>query len=271
MSHKRAFEAVDNTLKDIRGNNVLMGGVTLVMAGDFRQTLPVIRRGTRADQVSACVKSSYLWQHVTTLSLSTNIRALLARNEEASIFSRNLLQIGEGRAQTDSTGRVAFHNVANVVATPEQLIECVFPNIAQCYTNSDWLCERAVLAPKNNEVAEINKKLLSRIPGPARVYKSVDKPRNTSEAVQYPVEFLNTLRISGLPPHELHLKKGSPIIALRNIQPPKVVNGTRLIVKQLMSKNIEATIQTGVGKGEDVLIPRFQLLPSDVPFEFIRV
>ena len=42
MSHKRAFEALDRTLQDIRGNDTLFGGVTLVIAGDFRQTLPVI-------------------------------------------------------------------------------------------------------------------------------------------------------------------------------------------------------------------------------------
>ena len=43
MLHKRAFEAFDRTLQDIRGNNTLFGGVTLVIAGDFRQTLPVIQ------------------------------------------------------------------------------------------------------------------------------------------------------------------------------------------------------------------------------------
>ena len=41
MSHKAAFEAVDQTLQHIRGNKCLMGGVTFTMAGDFRQALPV--------------------------------------------------------------------------------------------------------------------------------------------------------------------------------------------------------------------------------------
>ena len=86
------------------------------------------------------------------------------------------------------------------------------------------------------------------IPGDSRVYKSVDKPRNPFEAVQYPVEFLNSLQISSFPPHELHLEIGAPIIAFRNLQSPKVVNETRLIVKQLMNRPFEATIFTGVGK-----------------------
>ena len=39
MSHKAALEALDKTLRDPQGNN-LMGDITLLKAGDFRQTLP---------------------------------------------------------------------------------------------------------------------------------------------------------------------------------------------------------------------------------------
>ncbi len=38
MVHKRALEALDRTLRDIRGSQSLLGGVTLLIAGDFRQT-----------------------------------------------------------------------------------------------------------------------------------------------------------------------------------------------------------------------------------------
>ena len=60
MSHKAAFEALDITLKDIRRNNNIMGGVTVVLAGDFRQTHPVISRGTRAYEMKGCLKMSYI-------------------------------------------------------------------------------------------------------------------------------------------------------------------------------------------------------------------
>lgn len=45
MAHKYAFEALDRTLRDIRSNNSLMGGITVLLSGDFRQTLPVIPKG----------------------------------------------------------------------------------------------------------------------------------------------------------------------------------------------------------------------------------
>jgi hypothetical protein len=45
MSHRHALEALDRTLKDIRGNQSDLGGVILLLSDDFRQTLPIISRG----------------------------------------------------------------------------------------------------------------------------------------------------------------------------------------------------------------------------------
>ncbi|GFY20158.1 ATP-dependent DNA helicase [Trichonephila clavipes] len=53
MSHKRAIAALDRCLQDIQNNPKLMGGVIVLLAGDFRQTLPVIERGIAADEINA--------------------------------------------------------------------------------------------------------------------------------------------------------------------------------------------------------------------------
>ena len=73
MLHKRAFEAIDRMLQDLRDTNRIFGGVTLLIAGDFRQCLPVVQSGSSADQLYACLKASYLWQSVQV----TNVLLLL--------------------------------------------------------------------------------------------------------------------------------------------------------------------------------------------------
>ena len=55
---------------------------------------------------------------------------------------------------------------------------------------------------------------------------------------------------------------------LRNINQPRLCNGTRLAVKKIMNNVIEATIIKGKYKGEDVLIPRIPMIPTDLPFDF---
>lgn len=60
MANKRAFEAIDRTLQDIRQNNKLMGGVTFLLSGDFRHTLSVISGGTVEDESNAGLKNSYI-------------------------------------------------------------------------------------------------------------------------------------------------------------------------------------------------------------------
>lgn len=58
MAHKKALEALDRTLKDLRKNDHPMGKSVILLAGDFRQTLPIIPRSTPADELNACLKAS---------------------------------------------------------------------------------------------------------------------------------------------------------------------------------------------------------------------
>jgi len=77
--------------------------------------------------------------------------------------------------------------------------------------------------------------------------------------------------IGWTPTSHLQIKVGSVAIMLRNINQPRLCNGTRRTAKKLMNIAIEATIIKGKYKGEDVLIPRKPMIPTDLPFDFKRL
>jgi hypothetical protein len=195
MAHKKALEALDRTLRDLRGNRTPFGNALILLAGDFRQTLPVIPRSTPADEINVCLKYSTLWQHVKALTLTTNMRVRLQNNQHPHIFSHQLLEIGNGQVPVNvTTGRISLpHNLCNFVTSTEQLVANVFPNIETNYINHGWLSERAILAAKNNDVHDLNVLILSKIPGEAVTYASINTVVEADEAVNYPAEYLNSL------------------------------------------------------------------------------
>ena len=135
MAHKKALEALHHTLQDLRANNELMGGSTVVLAGDFRQTLPIIPRSTPADELNACLKASHLWRYVKTFTLTTNMRVHFTGDASAATFSEQLLMLGDGKAPPDpNTGLIQFpHNFCNIVCSVDELKANVFPDIHHNY------------------------------------------------------------------------------------------------------------------------------------------
>ena len=90
----------------------------------------------------------------------------------------------------------------------------------------------------------------------------------------YPFDFLNSITLNGLPPHELKIKMNCPVILLRNLDPHNgLCNGTRLVVKAFEDNAINCEIVNGQHAGKQVFIPRIPLSPSEdisLPFKFKR-
>ncbi|KAK6026600.1 hypothetical protein OSTOST_07419 [Ostertagia ostertagi] len=135
-------------------------------------------------------------------------------------------------------------------------------NMRACEAGSDWrelfgnvldpsttsnLCENAVLAPKNVHVQRLNEDALQRLivetAQDERVYKSL--------------EYLNSLTPTGMPPHELHLKKGAIVMLLRNLDVANgLCNGTRLKVETLGRFTLGCTFICGDRRDQLAIIPR---------------
>ncbi len=170
MSHRQALDALDRTLQDLRGNGKHMGGVVVLLAGDFRQTLPIIPKGTMANELKDCLKASYLWRYMRKLGLTTNMRVHLYGDVSADHFAQQQLAFGDGKVPVDSTSELISipDNFCNAVESIEELKTSVFPNILHHVNKHKLLCERAILAPKNNSVNAINLQIQQQLPGEAK-------------------------------------------------------------------------------------------------------
>ena len=93
----------------------------------------------------------------------------------------------------------------------------------------------------------------------------------------YPTEFLNTVQLSGLPPHELQLKIGAVVMLMRNLCAHHgLCNGTRLIILDAKAKVLQAKIISGSRhhQGTVHFLPRIILNTKDdvnVAFNLCRL
>jgi len=239
----------------------------VLLAGDWRQILPVVGHGSRAQIVDAALKSSYLWQHVTVVKLTKNMRVLLTG--ESSDFSDYLLSVGDGHQEIKSDiGEFAINLPQDLLVKSEkEIMDFVFDEFNDKYTDSFWLSSRSIICPTNLGVDQLNDKLMEMFPGEGRIYLSHDSVEENEH--QYPIEYINSLSSSGMPPHALQLKKHCVIMLLRNLDPANgLCNGTRYIVDQLHDHILDAVIACGPHAGKRLFIPRIPLRPSDNMFPF---
>jgi len=100
-----------------------------------------------------------------------------------------------------------------------------------------------ILAPKNNDVDEVNNAILESLSEESHTCLSTNSLTLTEEGANvavevsmdslYPVEFLNILQFSSIANHKLELKVGVPILLLHNLNESiGLCNGTRLIFKR---------------------------------------
>nr|GFC40407.1 DNA helicase [Tanacetum cinerariifolium] len=55
---------------------IVFGGKTIILGGDFRQTLPVKKGAAKEELIYASIANSYLWPHFKVYMLRENMRLL---------------------------------------------------------------------------------------------------------------------------------------------------------------------------------------------------
>ena len=94
MQHRHCIEALNCTLRDLFKNDKDFGGITVLMLGDFHQTLPVIPKGSRGQIVNASIRRSRLWANIEVLHLTQN--RCLEQTPESQAFAAWLLEVSDG-------------------------------------------------------------------------------------------------------------------------------------------------------------------------------
>ncbi|GJR63616.1 ATP-dependent DNA helicase PIF1-like protein [Tanacetum coccineum] len=203
--------------------------------GDFRQILPVIPNASRNDVIQE--------------------------------FADWILNIGNGNNDSKNVGEstVEFPDEMIIPESDDyvgSIIAETYPKLLQNLWNPTFFQERAILAPTHEMVDIINERMMALIPGEETIYESsdsvslVDDDTNFDDSI-YTTDFLNGIKMSGLPKHAIKLKIGTPVMLMRNIdQKAGLCNGTRLQVLRMGINVIEGKIISGGSVGKICAIPR---------------
>src|ERR1700742_5154259 len=276
MQEHLISSSVDKTLQDIRENTKRFGGVVTVFLGDWRQTLPVKPKATQQEVVASSLLRSPFWHEVKLLQLTTNMR--LESSERDQQFAQYLLGIGVGKHTTEA-GEIILPAAFKCGDTVQSLTDAVYPSLSALSAGSDnsaYFAERAILTSRNSEVAELNNTLLNQFPGSDKTYNSADSVVSEVAADElehlrgsYAPEVLSSLNASGVPLADLKLKKGAPVMVLRNIDPLLgICNGLRGLIEQMSERVVQIRLLTGTHSGHLVLIPSMTLTSGPVDFPF---
>ncbi|KAK1401461.1 hypothetical protein POM88_001066 [Heracleum sosnowskyi] len=205
-------------------------------------------------------------------------------NGMSMLFRDWILRVGDGMEQNfdlkhdgdDSWIQIPEELQLRYEGDPIQaIVDEIYSDLNIKHGSIPYLHDRSILTPLNESVEVINREVLKRLPEESKIYRSCDticKGSTTSDTAEalYPTEYLNSLRFSGMPNHEIELKIGAPVMLLRNLNPKKgLCNGTRLIVTRCYSFLIEAVIITGTKIGHTAYIPRITMTPADKTYPFL--
>ncbi|CAI9280717.1 unnamed protein product [Lactuca saligna] len=189
MSDRRCFEFLDRSLRDVLDcDQQPFGGISMLLGGDFRQTLPVVPKSTRSEIIALTLPSSYLWPYFTVRILHTNMRLqssdITTQNSmSTSAFARWLLAIGDGiigipdKDDPRDSSWVQIPSSLLISATPnslQTLIDFVYGDGILIDPTAADLSVRAIVSPTNETADEINTHILKIVRTSGRTYNSTD-------------------------------------------------------------------------------------------------
>lgn len=257
---KFMLRAIDRCLRDLTGvRDVRFGGKCIILAGDYRQCLPVVKKPSNHRPEIIILKADrQMWQSFERHSLVSNVRADL----NANAFKEWCMSIGNGdMLRLPNTSLI---RLPDQVICENDLINSVFGE-GSITVESLITTNRAILCPTNQDSLEINELILDRLEGALHEqYFSVDSILQTDDGISQPLEYAHQETPNGYPPHALKLKVGAIVMLIKNwnIQ-LGLCNGTRMRVVQCSSNFIKCAILSGPRKDQEFTFSRVKFYPSE--------
>jgi hypothetical protein len=244
MTYRDVFDAVDRMLRDIRetdypgASQLPFGGIPTVFGGDFQQTLPIGPQGsnTRASIVQSTLQFAYVWDSlIQILSLVENMR-LRSINPANVSLARWLSQLCTDEAM-EGLIPVLGCLLPNTGYKVDKFVDSTYPeddlhrlaNVADPITLSRscrFFAERAILTTKNTDVDAFNESILPFLPTEEwslKLSDSCDLGAGLNSEIDLredlTPQYLRTLSPNGFPLSDIRVKKGAPVMLLRNIDP----------------------------------------------------
>ena len=174
----------------------------MVLGGDFRQILPVVKKGRCEDIVQFAICQSHLWNYCHVFKLQQNVRLMqnnMSEIQESSIqdFSEWILKIGNGdlgEGDGDNNITIPHDLIIQPTQNPlEDIINNTYPDLNAQYMDASYIQEKAILGPTNEVVEKLNDYIISSINGIEHEYLSSDSICKVSlnvadQDILYPIE-----------------------------------------------------------------------------------
>ncbi|KAG8383603.1 hypothetical protein BUALT_Bualt04G0031100 [Buddleja alternifolia] len=145
----------------------------MILGGDFRQVLPVIKGGSFGEQIARSVSKLTFWPGVKIIHLQQNMRS-----QQDGEFSQILMRIGDGVQHTINGDFVESPQSMVIPWKGGQslyyLIDSIFPNMIDHANDANYMVGRAIITPRNVDVDKINEMLIGLFPSEEKVYTSWD-------------------------------------------------------------------------------------------------
>ena len=281
MANRSVFDSVDYHLRQLRNDERPFGGVSVILGGDFRQCLPVVPNGTRAQQVAKSIMTSPRFDDFTNVKLHQNIRVSRlididpGRAAKLNAWAKTLLLLGsnafgEPDAEVPFTSTRPPNVNRKAVRTFDDIsimIKDVFGDLSDAsalpvedLASSDMV-HSAILCPLHESVDFINSCCLEKWEGDMTTKCATDDYEDSDTVLLETsgirdVEHLHKQTPNGSPPHRLDLKPKMPLILLRNMA-NGLMNGTRMLLLENLQHVLRCLVVNGPQAGTIVFIPRF--------------